>query len=199
MADVTGKLDSELRAVADPNRGLIGELDDHYTILLLPVRIETHFHVVNERHELRVRDLPGRGRDHRTPPRAHRGRARRRTGAYWTQRAKARAEEDPADADVLARGAMNVLAARYGANREWRWLARETRPRNWDADPSSGADALVFAPIETVAPNSSVPSRASVLPDRFVVMAFAGNRTVHEVVGAPVAATIAFGPDPPNS
>ena len=195
LADVTGKLDSELRAVADQTpQVLIGELDDRYPMLLLPVRIETRFHLVNERHELRVRIFPDEvaiTAHRRELTEAELADAR----AYWTQRAKARAEEDPADADVLARGAINVLAARYGANRG-RWLARETRPQNWDADPSPGADALVFAPIETVAPNFSVPSRAFVLPDRFVVMAFAGNRKVHEAVGAPVAATIAFGPDP---
>ena len=41
-----------------------------------------------------------------------------------------------------------------------------------------------------------MPSRSYVLPDRFVVMAFAGNQKVHEAIGAPVAASIAFGPDP---
>ena len=37
---------------------LVGELDDRHPMILLPVRIETRFQLINERNELRVRIFP---------------------------------------------------------------------------------------------------------------------------------------------
>ncbi|MGL4967678.1 MAG: hypothetical protein ACRC67_41060 [Inquilinus sp.] len=192
---VTSELDGELRAVAE--RGppvLVGELDDRHPMLLLPVRIETRFQLTNDRNELRVRIFP----DEVAIVSHRRGLTQAEledAKAYWIKRGQARAQSDPAQADVLARTAVTVLATRYGGNRA-RWLARETRPLNWEVTPAPGPDALDFPPIEPEPPDVATPSRSYVLPDRFVVMAFVGNQKVHEAVGAPVAASIAFGPDP---
>ncbi len=194
-AGLTSELDVELRAVAD--RGpqvLVGELEDRHPMFLLPVRIETRFQVSGDRNELRVRIFPDE-----IAITAHR---RELTGAeladakaYWIERAKARTVPDPAEGEIAVRGAATLLASRYGSNRA-RWLARESKPVNFDATPPPGPDDLQFPEIETVPPDFSVPPRSYVLPDRFVVMAFVGNTKVHEATGAPIAASIAFGPDP---
>jgi hypothetical protein len=192
---ITGELNGELIAIADRGpQALVGELDDRHPILLLPLRIETRFQSAGDRSELRVRIFP-----EEIAIAAHR---RELTEAelkdaktYWVGRAKARLEPDAEEAGTLARAAVTVLATRYGANRA-RWLSQVTKPLNWDATPPPGLDALDFPPVETVPPDVAAPSRSYVLPDRFVVMAFSGNQKVHEAVGIPVSASIAFGPDP---
>ena len=73
----------------------MGELDDRYPMLLLPVRIETRFQITSDRNELRVRIFPDEvaivaHRRELTEVELDDGKA------YWIERAKARAEPDPA-------------------------------------------------------------------------------------------------------
>ncbi len=193
---VTAELDGELRAVAE--RGPAGacgrarRLPPHAAAASCGSRPASSS--PTDRNELRVRIFP----DEVAIVSHRRGLTQAEledAKAYWIKRAQARVQSDPAQADVLARSAVTVLATRYGGNRA-RWLARETRPLNWEVTPAPGPDVLDFPPIEPEPPDVATPSRSYVLPDRRVVMAFVGNQKVHEAVGAPVAASIAFGPDP---
>ena len=190
-----GEIDAGLRTLAERNpQVLVAELDDRHPMFLLPVRIETRFQISGNQNQLKVRIFPDDV--------AITAFRRELTAAelndaktYWIERAKARALSDSVQGDVAARAAATVLATRNGANRG-RWLARTAKPTNWDAAPAPSADALQFPAIETVGPDFAAPSRSDLLPDRFVVMAFAGARKVHEAIGAPIASSVAFGPDP---
>ena len=192
---LSGEIDAGLRALAERNpRALVAELDDRHPIFLLPVRIETRFQTSGNQNQLKVRIFPDdvaitAFRRELTVAELNDAKT------YWTERAKARASSDAAQGDIAARAAATVLATRYGANRG-RWLASTAKPTNWDAAPPPSADALQFPAIETVGSDFAAPSRSELLPDRFVVMAFAGARKVHEAIGAPITSSVAFGPDP---
>jgi hypothetical protein len=194
VADAT--IRDRLHEVASltPQR-LVESLDDAIPFLLLPVRIETRFFIAGRARELRVRIFP----DDVAVTTHDRALAEAEVDAgqtFWRERARAGAldEVERRNADE---GAWTLLVYRHGEHRA-AWIARQTRPTNWNVEHSPAPDALVFPDPGPTRPESagSTP-RSMVMPDRFVVMTFSSDTdVVHEVVGQPIPDDLVLGPDP---
>jgi hypothetical protein len=171
---------------------LIEQVNDATPILLLPVRIETRFVAVDNGTELRVRIFPDD-----IAITAHEKsltEAERLAGEdYWRERARAGRLPTAEEKQAAHRGAWTLLATRHGAPRA-SWIARQTRPRNWDQQPAP--EKLEFPIPQSVATDQSPAPRSRAMPDRFVVMAFAGGEKVHEAPGRHIPDDLTPGPDP---
>lgn len=175
-------------------RDLVEQLDDRLPFLLLPVRVETRFMSVDEAKELWVRIFPDDMAVHTheeelTAEEIQAGRA------YWREVWAAGQEEDPAEGERLRRGAWRALAGEYGGPRA-AWVAARTEPESTDVASPDELSFPEFDPAEVKPESWSRAPRSNVMPDRFVVMTFAGDDLVHEVVGAPIPDPLILGPDP---
>jgi hypothetical protein len=189
------RADLDLRAAIDglyvgatPGE-LLASWDDSLPITLLPLRIETRWKTDLPRGvpELWVRVYPDdvgitTHEPLLTPAEVEHGQG------YWSAY---RAATNDAGKDA----AWKALAKRFGGNRA-AWVARQSKPLNWDAalaDPELSLDFPVL-PIKPDAWTTAPHSR--VLPDRFVLMAWHGEaRRIFEV-GAPVDDIVMLGPSP---
>lgn len=193
---VRGEVRDDVRGVpglATPQR-LVEELDDRIPVLLLPVRVETRFMSAGGGRELWVRIFPDDIAVHThepalTPDEVRAGRT------FWLEIWGVTREADGEAASRREQGAWRALTAVTGATRA-AWAAARTRPASLDV---ASADALAFPEIDPDELTSEAWSRAPhtrVMPDRFVVMTFAGGERIHEVVGEPVPDPLVLGPDP---
>jgi hypothetical protein len=179
--------------LAAPQR-LVEQLDDRIPVLLLPVRVETRFMPVEAPTELWVRLFPDAVAVHTHEPALSAAEVESGHG-FWREMWAAGRQGDPTERARREQGAWRALAGAAGSTRA-AWVAARTRPASL-AVPR--ADALAFPAVDPDALTAEAWTRAPhtrVMPDRFVVMTFAGGAQLHEVVGEPVADPLVLGPDP---
>ncbi len=89
------------------------------------------------------------------------------------------------------------FAALFGPSRS-AWVARQTRPTNWvDLATLATVNDLAFPAHDLTKTSAwSRAPRTNVLPDRFVVMLYAGDTIVKEVVGNVIPDELNVGPEP---
>jgi hypothetical protein len=168
---------------------LIETWEDGLPILLLPLRIETRWRTEQRAGaELWIRAFPddvARVTHEKvlTDAELEHGQA------YWTARHAA------ADAKA-AEKAWTALAERFGANRA-AWVARQTKPTNWEAAAANPSAVLEFPPAPLTKPDAwTAAPHTRVLPDRLVLMAWRGEEQVVEQVGEPIDDVVLLGPSP---
>ncbi len=167
---------------------LLQEWDDRLPIALLPLRMETKFLMDGPKPQLRVRIYPDTIAvvTHEavlTQVEVEYG------TAYW------KALFDAAD-DEARKAAWRLIADKFGANRA-AWVARESRPTNWEAAGLVDAGDLVFPQQDAtkIAPWSEAP-HTRVLPDRFVLVGFKGGKAAYTDIGQPIPDIVVLGPAP---
>ena len=170
-------------------------MDDAYPVLLFPIRLETKFMKVNERDELWVRIFPD-------------------DILIETHEAALTAEEIEAGQDYWEAiwraggnldqelGAWRVLVNRYRAPRA-AWIAKQLAPTNPADKPAAPIEPDQPLPVEPIFdPPDVKPTawsrapRVRLMPDRFVVMTFAGGNNIHTEVGRFIPDPVIVGPDP---
>jgi hypothetical protein len=187
--------DAELRAAIDTLYGglepqqLIEAWDDSLPITLLPLRIETRWKtgLPEGAAELWVRVYPDDVcvNNHEpllTDAEVEHGER------YWSNYRKA---TDGAERD----SAWKTLATRFGGNRA-AWVAKQTRPLNWDAALADGSLSLDFPVQESKPAAWTTAPHSRVLPERFVLMAWRGNTQRIFEVGKPIDDIVVLGPSP---
>ena len=187
--------DADLRAAIGTLYGdltppdLIKSWDDSLPITLLPLRIETRWKTDLQRGatELWVRVYPDDVSINNHEPLLTDAEVEYGE-AYWTNYRRA---TDDAGRDA----AWKTLAKRFGGNRA-AWVAKQTRPLNWDAALADGTLSLDF-PVQETKPSAwTTAPHSRVLPERFVLMAWRGDtRRVFEV-GKPIDDIVVLGPSP---
>ena len=163
---------------------LVGSLDGHQPIALLPVRLETRYLTRNDQRTLAIRIYPDdlHTVDHEPTPTVAELQAAQ---AIW----RARYRRDDADAGRLLRD----LTAAQGRGRA-HWLVRVTTPTNALA-AQDAAPEPEFPPSETI-DSLAKTTRAVLLPERFCAIGYAaGRREVFRVWGATVPDELVLTPD----
>ncbi|MBK9014426.1 MAG: hypothetical protein IPM82_10235 [Saprospiraceae bacterium] len=177
------------------------QLPDNTPFLLLPVKVETKFAKnANGGNELWVRFFPdtvavSSHEEELMDSEVEAGQK------YWTsiwETIRQPASVD--DFENAKRGAWNALASRFNPHRSL-WIARKTRPINWNEDILNDIEELEFEPLETKASGWTLAPRTKVMPDRFVVTTLQKQganfvQALPPVVGALVPDTLILGPDP---
>jgi len=138
--------------LADPRKGL-GELDDRYPVLLMPVRLETRFKRLDaNRRELWVRVYPDECMVD-TFEASLSATEVRQVRAYFAELWRA--------GDVAAdrRGAWRNLAASHGTGRSL-WIVSQYRPLNEADQPQRNADTVILV-IVTDAPLAAAEAAAA--------------------------------------
>jgi hypothetical protein len=172
---------------------IIRTCTDEVPFVLLPIRIETKFAKSAVGTELRVRFFPD-DISIAAPPAALSDSDRALGIAYWRARAASRLIAGDEAARRAYQGAWTTLATGVGAYRAG-YVVRATAPQNPDAAPGD----LVF--LDSPAPDEPPIVRAELLPDRFVVLAYAADpttRALHQVaraVGAPIPDNLMLAPE----
>lgn len=133
----------------DPHpRGPLAQLDDGIPFLLFPVRIETIFVPLDGRTELWVRIYPDDIEVH-THEATLTDREVTAGELYWTELVVAEHLRDERDAH--RRAAWSHLVERLSGPRA-AWVARQTKPADWDALAGSGATRTVLDLLRTADP-----------------------------------------------
>ena len=108
---------------------------------------------------------------------------------YWTQRQAATTDDERTEA-------WSALSQRFGANRA-AWVARESKPANWDAASTDPQLPLEFPPVAATKPDALTEApHTRVLPDRFVLLGWRGSELRVSALGAPVEDVVVLGPAP---
>jgi hypothetical protein len=184
--------DGVVNWLAQTPEEIVAQLSDNDPFVLLPFRIETKFSRVGDQAELRVRVYPDDIAISSPPPPV--GDRERALGqAYW--RARAAARHSPGDA-ALRQAQENAFAtiATYAGPYRAGYILRMTRPANPDAAPG---DLVFNEPVSSEA----APVARSVLPDRFVILAYRLDPTtrvpleIARAVGAPIPDDLVLAPD----
>jgi len=178
----------------DRPQALISERTDSCPFLLLPVRLECRFAVVDDRHELQVRIYPDDIAVHvheetLTDDELESGRI------FWREMWAARQNEDPDEVRRLELGAWRALAGRSGSPRA-AWVAARTEAADLDVATADDLDFGTVEPGDLKDESWTRAPRSYVMPDRFVVIAFVGDARAYEVVGALIPDPLILGPDP---
>jgi hypothetical protein len=153
---------------------IIEQLTDDYPFLLLPVKIETKFKVVNDKSELWIRIFPDDIAIH-THEELLMIEEYESGKNYWINIFN---ESE----DSVKQGAWNTLVSAYNANRS-AWIIKQTQPSNWNENPTDES-ALLF-PVYTEFKTSSWTQapHIKVMPDCFVVTGYSGGNVVFEKTG----------------
>ncbi|GAB3009717.1 hypothetical protein GCM10027051_08580 [Niabella terrae] len=169
---------------------LIGEWDDSLPILLQPVRLETRFSNGDNK-ELWVRIFPDdfavvTHEQELTAIEISYG------TAHWKALWQAGAEAD------LKKTAWVMLTTKFGNNRA-AWVARSTRPLNWqDRDQLADTEGLVFPEFDITKDNSWTRApHTRILPDCFVLLCYRQGALVHSQTGKLIDDILTLGPEPP--
>ena len=193
----TTQREKDLRAAIDTlydgrtPQQLIESWDDSVPIVLLPLRLETRWKRdlgPDVGAQLWVRVYPDdlSVTNHEpvlTPAEIEHGQG------YWT--AIRAAGHDATDEAA----AWDALGRRFGGNRA-AWVAKETRPRNWDAAMAEPGMALEFPDLPTKPDTWTTAPHSRVLPDRFVLLAWRGDNLRVTQVGEPIDDIVVLGPSP---
>ncbi len=180
----------------DPHpRSVLRNLDDSIPFLLLPVRIETRFMTTQERPELWLRVYPDDIAIH-THEKVLTTQEITEGEKYWSFlfEAERNGEEEK---EALLKESWSNLVLLFGPQRS-AWIARQTKPLNWDDVPDMESDdELTFPEHSQPKPFEwSRAPRTNVLPDKFVVMFYQGDTIVKEVPGGIIPDELFMGPDP---
>ncbi|TAK32845.1 MAG: hypothetical protein EPO28_17505 [Saprospiraceae bacterium] len=174
-------------------------MPDHIPFLLMPVKVETKFaHSATGANELWVRFFPDTVAVYSHEEELME--AEVEAGQhYWTNIWEARNGNSEEQA-TARRGAWNTLANRYGPHRSL-WIAKQTRPLNWQDDLASMPQPSFPEPGPIKTASWTLAPRTRVMPDRFVVSTFRKfegkmYQALPPVVGAHVPDTLILGPDP---
>jgi hypothetical protein len=175
---------------------LLGQLDPHVPLTLLPVRIETRFSGPGEPPHLKIRIFPDDVHvdSHEPGLTADEAAAGQR---YWTAVWRGGTGSDEAE-----RAAWAELAGRAGVTRA-AWIAASTQPdpAGRPAAPVPDGQPLPSAPVFPVPPARGQawgrPARTTVLPDRWVAIAHSGgNRLAPAWTSNVIPDSLQLGPDP---
>ena len=188
-ADTLGRFE-----LLDRPQDLIEKRPDSYPFLLLPVRLECRFAVVDDRPELQVRIYPDDVAVHvheetLTDDELESGRI------FWREVWAARQNTDPQEVRRLELGAWRALAGQSGSPRA-AWVARRTEPADLGVATADDLDFGTVDPAELPDESWTRAPRSYVMPDRFVVMTFIGGARTHEVTGALIPDPLILGPAP---
>jgi hypothetical protein len=173
---------------------LVGQLNDKLPFLLFPLRIEARFMRVGQGKQLWVRIFPDDIAVHThektlTADEVNAGKT------YWRERWAAERETDPNKKENIKKGAWHALAEAYGGTRA-AWIRTQTEPKTLNVD---SADKLNFPVIdpETLKQESwNQAPRTDIMPERFVVMGYAGGKEIFRVAGKVIPSPLMLGPDP---
>lgn len=171
---------------------MMAEMDGHTPILLFPLRLETRFgQNAAGKSQLWIRIYPDdicvdRHERWLTKEEAEAGKA------YWIDLLEAEKKSD----EAAKRAAWAQLRERLGMQRAL-WVARQTKPQNWEARLTS---PLVF-PVQqdTKSHGWTRAPRSAALPDRFAAVFVRDNTVIskpEDHVGALLPDTLILGPDP---
>ncbi|GAB3938536.1 OmpH family outer membrane protein [Larkinella terrae] len=177
----------------DAPQQLIEQLTDDLPIVLFPVRIETHFHSENNKHELWVRIYPD---DITTFTHENELTADEITAGetYWKSVWETRMQPED-DGKKTRETLWASLANRFGVNRA-AWVARQTKPTNWYGKWRLLPE-LILKTQDPPKPQAwSQAPHTRLMPSRFVFMAYSPSGKAFEVVGKPVPDYLVMGPDP---
>jgi hypothetical protein len=198
-ADLLG-LDNRLRTFIDilyqsAPQELVENLDDSTPFLLFPVRLETVFMPMDAGTELWVRIYPDDISVH-THERLLTEEEITEGESYWTW-LRLSIDDLTLQADEKEsrkRDAWMHLSGTVGAQRAM-WIAQETKPTNWETATSS--EDLAFPVHDDTKTHAWTRApRATVLPDKFVLMAYQSDRLVQQIVGNSIPGELFLGPDP---
>ncbi|MBC8086844.1 MAG: hypothetical protein H7Z40_06230 [Phycisphaerae bacterium] len=170
--------------------------DDGIPFLLFPVRIETRFVTTGNVAEMWLRVYPDDIAIHTHEETLTADEVTQGT-AYWTALFAAVKANDAGSEDQK-KAAWTHLTTLFPPQRA-AWVALSTKPINWsdDLDGVADANALDFPPHDTTKTNAwSRAPRANVMPDKFVVLLYEGEKIVKEVVGNLIPDELFVGPDP---
>jgi hypothetical protein len=193
VSDASGlrdKMDSIAGGVAelyqsDP-KDLVEQLSDADPFLLFPVKIETKFKKQEDGStELWVRIFPDDIAIHTHEELLTEFEYTSGTG-FWSVCLGA--------ADEIKQAAWNNLVAISGANRS-AWIIKAAMPDNYST--AANKEELNFVPPAVYKTGSWTQAPHSrIMPDKFVVTAYAGGRPVYEKTGKLVPDDLQMGPDP---
>jgi len=169
--------------------GVLSNLRSEIPFLLLPLRIESRFVSQNGTDELWVRvypdDIAVHTHENTLTPQEIEGGEK-----YWTELWGAAGP----DTEPARKKAWNYLVEKFGAQRA-AWVARETKPVNWDVQPRPAAPAFPLHDLSKPSAWSRAP-RSAVMPDRLVIIAYEGTEIVIQREGAVIPDELIVGPDP---
>lgn len=161
--------------------GVISRLDPKLPLLLLPVRIETRYHMQVDPPELRIRIYPDQihiDSDRPSPTVVE----KELTIAFWQQWHSAREETG-------RKAAWKWFTGQVGARRAGH-LARLLRP------VPDGRGGLVFPDIKTP-PGKQAPAMPALLPNKWLVIGYGiGGIQIFKKAGRPIPRNLRTGPDP---
>jgi hypothetical protein len=180
------------RSVPAHPREPLRNLPDDIPFLLLPLRIETRFTQVDDSPELWLRVYPDDIAIH-THEKTLSDKEVEAGERYWSELWQAGPSGDAATEDKRKKS-WSYLADKFGAPRA-AWIAKETKPINWDSDPRAREPEFSEHDLTKSSAWSRAP-RTDVLPDRLVVLLYQGDKLVEEVEGKLIPDELFVGPDP---
>ncbi len=179
-------------------RHLTVNMDGQLPIVLLPVRIETRFVAppVTESNELWIRIFPD---DIHTnthePVLTHEEISIGET--YWKSLAAIAKNNQAESREDEMKIAWAQLKEKITGAQRALWVAKTTKPLNWDNTTVAPPNKLQFPKQPDVKEYAWTRApRTQALPDRFVVSIFRNNRMVFEQTGNVIPDTVFLGPDP---
>lgn len=171
-------------------RDVLVNLKDDIPFLLLPLRIETRFVTVGNATELWIRAYPDDIAIH-THEKTLNGKEVEAGEKYWLELWQAGAGEA---AEEEKKKSWSYLADKFGGQRA-AWIARETKPKNWDVRPPESEPDFPKHDLTKSSSWSRAP-RTNVLPDRLVVLLYQGEEIVEQKTGELIPDELIVGPDP---
>ncbi len=179
-------------------RHLTINLDGNIPMVLLPVRIETCFvsPPVTDANELWIRIFPDDIHTNTHEPALTQEEIK--TGeAYWTNIASIVKNSNAESREEEMKNAWTQLKATITVAQRALWVAKTTKPDNWENTTAALPEILQFPKHTDIKDYSWTKApRTQALPDRFVVSIFRNNRMVFEQVGNVIPDTVFLGPDP---
>jgi hypothetical protein len=176
-------------------KDFLKEVTDQTPYMLFPVRIETRFIDVRAGRQLWVRIYPDdisvvTHEAVLTDLEVEEG------NKYWKNLWLAGKEEEEVQEDKK-KEAWQEFSDLFGPQRA-AWIARQTKPLNWDAVQDSDQEEDVQYPEHDMTKTDAWTRapRTRLMPDKFVVMLYNGKDIVEEVVGKTIPDNLELGPDP---
>ncbi|CAN5158403.1 hypothetical protein BH23BAC1_BH23BAC1_26950 [soil metagenome] len=195
-------LDSNLLASIDGiylnlhPKDFLKEVSDQIPFMLFPVRIETRFIDVRAGRQLWLRIYPDdisvvTHEPVLTDLEVKEG------NNYWKNLWLAGKEAEEEVQEDKKKEAWQEFSDLFGPQRA-AWVARQTKPLNWDAVQGSDQESSIQYPEHDMTKTDAWTRapRTRLLPDKFVVLLYNGNEIVQEVVGRTIPDILELGPDP---
>lgn len=173
---------------------LVEQLNDNLPFLLFPVRIETRFMTVNDRKQLWVRIFPDDIAAH-THEKTLATDEVNASHAYWREIWAASREIDDAERQKIEKGSWRALAEAFSGTRA-AWIVSATEPVTLEVDNPDDLEFPASDPETLKEESWSQAPRANIMPDRFVVMAYSGDKEILRTTGNLIPNPLIMGPDP---